>query len=465
MNRIVKKSIYYFLGNLAGKAISIVLIPIYAIYVQTEDLGRSDYIISLSTLLSPILFLAIWEGVLKFGIGLGDINETKRLISSSSIVTVLTSLVILLISSISFAFSSDSSYLFVGLVAITSSFFVTWQYYARSLGKDFVFSMSGVINAAANLLSIMVFIFLGILSSETLIIAILIGQIIGLVYLEYAVKSLQLLNMRSLDFGLILRMYRFTTPLVVNLTFTWFFNGFTRYVTTSFINESTNGLLSFAMKFQMVILMLGTVIGMAVIEEEIHQVNSSLPSTNNFSNTVISVAKLLISTAAIGLPLIYIIFYFISDSHYFDARLYIPALFTTAILASISTAVGSKLQANGMTIEQLISSLIGALFVVTLTYLLIDGITVSMILGTQIVGVGLTLTIRILFVYLRFHVSFDLKKVIAPVVVFAATVYIYLYPPFPLIGYIVLSMIYIALFVLSYRKSLLAFVTNVFRRF
>ena len=64
--RILKKTGLYFIGNLSTKLLSAILVPLYAFYVNAEDLGAFDYSQTLLNIVVPIAFLCVWEAVLKF---------------------------------------------------------------------------------------------------------------------------------------------------------------------------------------------------------------------------------------------------------------------------------------------------------------------------------------------------------------------------------------------------------------
>lgn len=48
--------------------ISILLVPIYAYFVAVNELSEYDYLITIASTISPIVFASIWEAVLKYGI-------------------------------------------------------------------------------------------------------------------------------------------------------------------------------------------------------------------------------------------------------------------------------------------------------------------------------------------------------------------------------------------------------------
>lgn len=64
--KLIKKTGLYFIGNLSSKILTFVLVPIYAFYIKSEELGEFDYAQTIMNIIVPICFVAIWEAILKF---------------------------------------------------------------------------------------------------------------------------------------------------------------------------------------------------------------------------------------------------------------------------------------------------------------------------------------------------------------------------------------------------------------
>ena len=64
--KLLKKTGLYFIGNLSPKLLTILLIPIYAFYISSSELGYYDFTQTIMGILIPVVFVAIWESVLKY---------------------------------------------------------------------------------------------------------------------------------------------------------------------------------------------------------------------------------------------------------------------------------------------------------------------------------------------------------------------------------------------------------------
>lgn len=56
----------YLLGNILGKLITIFLLPLYTKNLSPADYGFYDLAISTCTVIVPIVFFNIWDGILRF---------------------------------------------------------------------------------------------------------------------------------------------------------------------------------------------------------------------------------------------------------------------------------------------------------------------------------------------------------------------------------------------------------------
>lgn len=74
--KIIKKSGLYLIGNLSSKILTSLLVPIYAFYVTSADLGTYDYSHTIMNILIPILFISVWDAIIRFV--LSEKNEREK---------------------------------------------------------------------------------------------------------------------------------------------------------------------------------------------------------------------------------------------------------------------------------------------------------------------------------------------------------------------------------------------------
>ena len=87
--KLIKKSGIYFIGNLSSKIFSALLLPIYAFYINTEDLGYYDFAQTVIGILSPIIVLAIWEAILKFILTEDNVLIKRKITTTSALFSLI----------------------------------------------------------------------------------------------------------------------------------------------------------------------------------------------------------------------------------------------------------------------------------------------------------------------------------------------------------------------------------------
>lgn len=84
-----KKTLIYFAGNFSSKIFGVIIIPIYAQYLSAAQLGEYDFQQTLGNLLMPIIGLAIWEAILRFGLN-ADGKNLHQIITTAVFVVAST---------------------------------------------------------------------------------------------------------------------------------------------------------------------------------------------------------------------------------------------------------------------------------------------------------------------------------------------------------------------------------------
>ena len=86
--KIVEKTGLYFIGNFSSKILTALLVPIYAFYISSEDLGTYDYSQTIMNIVIPIVFVSIWEAIIRFILGEKDKEDQNKKLATSAFFTV-----------------------------------------------------------------------------------------------------------------------------------------------------------------------------------------------------------------------------------------------------------------------------------------------------------------------------------------------------------------------------------------
>ena len=64
--RVAKSTVIYLFGSVATKLISFLLLPVHTQYIAPAELGYYDLATTYILLISSVLFLDIWSGIIRF---------------------------------------------------------------------------------------------------------------------------------------------------------------------------------------------------------------------------------------------------------------------------------------------------------------------------------------------------------------------------------------------------------------
>ena len=381
--RIIKKTGLYFIGNLSSKLLASLLVPLYAFYISTGDLGQFDYSQTVMNIVNPIIFICIWEAILRFLLTENDVNRENRILATSSLFSVLMSILLTIGIVIYYTFIiKDTTYMIyiIGLF-VCHGFSNIWQYYARALKQNKLYVISGVlstiINFSFNILLICVF----HMKLEALYISNILANLSIVILNEFKLRILKKISLKNLDFHLLKDMLKFSAPMVINTIATWLISGVGRMLINNILGKEANGLYAFANKFSIIVTFIGTVLNMAVIEESI-LISKEKDFDSKFSSNIQFTYTKFLSLITLAIPAIMIFYEIIQSTGYYESRIYVPFLLIYAVTMTMSTNIGAVFHAISKTKYIFVSTVFGAIFMIAISLSLISQVGIlGVILG------------------------------------------------------------------------------------
>ncbi|GFK21211.1 oligosaccharide flippase family protein [Tetragenococcus halophilus] len=383
---LIKKSLIYLIGNFSSKILGTLIIPIYAAFLTASELGNYDYQQSVGNLLSPLFALAIWEAILRFGLGKSE-NDIKKVISSALIIAITTlsiSLIILTTTYINIYDNKLIVFLYILLIMLMPLLTI-FQYTARATGNNVVFVKSSIISSFSNLGSL--FIFVVILKGGLigLLISTILANLINILYISFNIKIWAFFSINNVDYSLIRTMLKYSLPLALNLMSVWFITGFSRFYTNLFLGTVNNGIYAFAAKFSMILATLSQVVNMAIIEDTVLSIGDK-DFTNRFEKTANEVINLLLILILFLMPIISIYYNFVPNADYRSSINLVPVLLYSTFLQNCSTVTGNIFNAYNKTNVFFYTTFLGSLLNVFFTFILgsylgLKGVAIAQIIG------------------------------------------------------------------------------------
>lgn len=382
----MKKSFLYLIGNFSSKIFGTLIIPIYAVYLSAPELGSYDFQFSIGNFLSPIIALAIWESILRFGLG-KDGKNLKEVITSGiviSSITLLLSLLILVVSYTAIYGISSIVYLYVSMIILIPVVSIC-QYIARATNHNTAFVQSSVYASVINLLCLLIFVVYAKGGQSGLLVSTILTSVSNIIFICFKIKIWEYFSLSYLNFPLIKKMLHYSLPLIFNLMFIWMINSFSRFYINLSLGATANGIYAFAAKFSMIVSSISGVVNMAAIEDAVLSVGNK-DFIKRFEKNVEEISSLMLDIMIWILPLIGIAYGLISDKAYQLSLPLVPLLMYAVFLQNSASLIGNLFNVYNKTQSIFYTSLIGAVINIVLAIVLNNWLGLIGIVLAQVLG-------------------------------------------------------------------------------
>ncbi|WP_180270776.1 lipopolysaccharide biosynthesis protein [Sporanaerobium hydrogeniformans] len=339
--RFLKTSGVYFLGNVFTKMISFLLLPLYTSKLDTKSFGYYDLSISLISLVVPIVFFQIWDGVFRFIFDYEQEENKYEVISNGLVIQVVgVCLYTLLVYIVEIEYKG-----LIYLTGISTAMTYFYAVVARGFTQNKLFVLSGTINSVISILVNVVMIGLFDGGIESLYIASVLGAVTQIIIIESRIKVLKYFKISSLSMSLIKDMLKFAIPIGVSTVAYWLLSGLTRLTITASIGVQANGLYAVANKFGSIL-----VLGFGVFEfawnELSYTIVKDVDKHRIYETGANLILKVLLMGTAIALPAISMLFPYIINEQYHDANTIIPPVILGVVANSYASFLGTIFLAN-----------------------------------------------------------------------------------------------------------------------
>lgn len=369
--QIAIKSVIYLIGNLSSKVISAVMIPIYAFFVSTSDLGIFDYSQSIMNVLVPVLYIAFWEGVLKFVLTSEEVDRPK-IINVTVVFCVTFSFIYLFICFVGINFTSDSRiWIFTWGMIIVHGMAQIWQYICRALGHTHHYLIVSILSAIVLLSSTVLFVCVMGMGLIGLYMAYILGQLTLFLGIEFKIRIVKTISFTKFDALLFRRIAKFSIPLMFNTLSMWLVPLLMRTIIINQLGADANGLYSFANKFNIVVNLLGSVVSMALVEEAIIASKDGKIS-KEYGHAVSQIYIKFEQLASVAIIAIAIAYTFLSSTEYYVTIQYFSWFLWASLISILGSYIGTVFQSINITKYQFTTTLFGGVAGIVVANLLVS---------------------------------------------------------------------------------------------
>lgn len=385
---LLKNISFYAMSEFSTKIITFIMIMFYTRVLTTKEYGIVDLIMTISTLVTPILMLNIGEAVMRYS--LDDDPDYNKILSVGFVGFVFglaLSIIIIPILSMFDIISNYKYYIYIYILISSTKLVLIGFLRGKKNLKQFV--ISNILDIALKLTFNISFFLFWEFNVRGYLISYILADLITLLYIIISNKIYKISKNYCFDKQLFIKMLKYSLALIPNSLF-WLIINFTDKVSvTFFCSVSDNGILAVAYKIPSLMVMFNTILMQAWKYSAIEESKSK--DSEQFNNKMLNIflrINILVCSCLILIikPLTNILF----STAYYDAWKASSILLVAFSILSLSTFVGTVYHVKKDMSGNMISEVLCVLINITLNLLLVPKIgIVGATLGTLISFIGL----------------------------------------------------------------------------
>jgi O-antigen/teichoic acid export membrane protein len=409
--RFSRNLIIYFLGSVFTKLISFFLLPLYTRKLEPSVYGYYDLIITFIDISLSIIFIEIWQGILRFSIGEDNLDNKNRVISNFLLIYI-PSLIIYLVVFIIVSRSVELKYpLLLFLLGIITSLMYLCNFLARGYQRNLVFVIAGISNGLISVVLNLIFI-LGLgMNLDALLISACSANLISILIIIFALRNTIKIKISYIDFGSIKKYVFFCAPLVINTISFWFLTSFNRIVVLNKLGIEFNGLYAVANKFATA-LSLFTSVFLLSWQETAFILSQDIERGKYYSSMLNKFTFFLIEGAMVLIPITFLVYPVFVGSAYSQSKAILPLFYGGTIASATSNFLAHIFGAEKKTGVIFTSTLFGAIVSILTVTLTIRYIGLFAAALSILTGYLVTIATRYFIIRKHIMIRFEYKKLL-----------------------------------------------------
>ncbi len=338
-DKLLKNTMVYAAGNLGSRVLSFLLVPLFSFYLSKEDLGAYDLITTSIILLVPFVSIQVSDAVYRWLLdATGDSGRTTAISNGLTVLFVMFIPFSLLFLLANVLFTIPYAYYSLALLLL-SALSVMCQQILRGLGKNKLYSLSGILYTFLLVLLNVVFLWYTHLMVKGLLIASIIANIIMILTILLLGKFHRHLHPSAVSREAIKSMIAYSGPLIPNTISWWLINEVNRFIILYALGLEFNGVFAMANRFPSLILMVNSIFMLAWQDHALGTTATDKGKQdatrifNTFMVLELSLAIVLISVTRFMIQ-------FLVDEKFYSSWQYIPLLYLAVVFSSFASFLG-----------------------------------------------------------------------------------------------------------------------------
>lgn len=387
---LAKNTFVFGIGTIGSKLMQFLLVPLYTIYLTSEEFSAADLIVSSVFLMSPLFTLGVGNGILRFVLEHEE-NRGPVLKLSFLIAIVGACLIIPFIPYLN-SLKIFSGYGFlIPILLLCYSLKNIFAQYCKAIEKNLIYSLDGIFSAITlTIFSLILIVFLhyGVLGY---VLSMLLSLFISILYFVFNCGIASTLIHAKMKKSLSVEVLKYAIPLMPNELSWWIIQMSNRYILVFYCGAVVNGVFSMAYKlpgiFNLIVSIFIQAFGVTAIKEcNLERKIGGKYDGAYFEKIFKKYTALTFIAVVLVILLCKPLAYLFLKNEFFEAWKYMPFLLCAYAIGNLQSFYGSIYGGLKKTNLVLYSTLIGAVVCFVSNLILVPafaayGACISAVLG------------------------------------------------------------------------------------
>lgn len=400
---LIGDTLIFGLGAIGSKIILFLLVPLYTNVLTESEYGIADLVITLEQLLLPFVSLAIYNGLLRYGM-MKDHKKEDTLLCSNILLVYSIIITFLLVPVFNLFDALAPWKWYLALYIISMHAYTNAFVYLKVQEKNKVYALLSVFKTlllcALNVLLLVIF-KTGI---KGYILSNIISTAIISIFAMYFGNQFTDLSNSKFNRRLFKSMILFSMPFIFNDLSWWIIHSSDKIMINVFLGSACLGIYTVAAKIPSLINAVGTIFTQAWSISSIKEYDSD--NNKNFYSNIFKYYYIILFASCIILNAFMKPFMSIYvGKSFFEAWQYVPLLILSAVFAALSSFMGSLYSALKKSKNIMVTAIIGAIVNIVVNYIFIIKLGIwGAVIGTVIAQLFITVARMI---NIRKYLKFD----------------------------------------------------------
>lgn len=409
LKRFFQTSAIYFAGNVLSKLVAFLLLPLYTIYIQPEQYGEYDLVLTFINLVAPVAFFQIWDGMFRFSFDSEKVCDKYKVINNALVVF---SIGFLLYGAIFLALYDYYHFEYWLDALIYGALFAvhyTYSFSARIFLDNVLFVSSGLVNTILTALINVVLIVVFDWDVRSLYVSASIGCFAQIIIIELKLNLFSHFKKSDIYPEICKKMLIFSFPLCLATISYWLLSGFTRVSIVNQLGNGENGQFAVASRFASMITIIVNVFQFAW-NELAYIISGDSDRKQKYAESTNLLFKTIVIGSAILCVIVKVVYPYIIDAKYENALILVPITIMGVAFNSMAGFLGTFFMAEKKTNHILYTTLIAATLNSIICFTMIRNWGLSGAAWILTMSFFILMVMRIVILNKKFEVDFERKN-------------------------------------------------------